>query len=69
MKFSAEKFRQDPTTKGILSKQHIEVCDGLEVKFNEGNKFGEIPFYKLDGEEFYLYAIKKEWCSNQISLF
>lgn len=69
MIFSSKKFRQDPKTRGLLSKEHIEACDGLEVEFNKDDKFGRIPFYKLGGEEFYLYPVDKEWCSDQISLF
>lgn len=67
--FSAERFKKDSRTRGLLSKKHIEACDGLEVEFDKDVKFGRIPFYKLDGEEFYLYPVEKEWCSDQINLF
>lgn len=69
MIFSAERFKQDSRTKGLLSKKHIDACDSLKVEFNDDDKYGEIPFYKLDGEDFCLYPVKKEWCSDQINLF
>lgn len=72
MKFSKDKFNKNAskTVKKLLSK-HIDALDGMEVKFNE--EFGEIEQYTVDGEEFYLYPVSREWCEEdsivQISLF
>ena len=71
MRFSKDKFNKNAlkTTKKLLSK-HLDVLDGMEVKFDEA--FGEIEKYTVNGEEFWLYPIHKEWCEEspfQMSLF
>ncbi len=72
MRFSKDKFNKNAskTVKKLLSK-HVDILDGMEVKFN--GEFGEIEQYVVDGEEFYLYPVCKEWCEEhspiQTSLF
>ena len=48
MKFSKDKFNKNAskTIKKLLSK-HIDILDGIEVKFDE--EFGEIEKYTVNG--------------------
>lgn len=72
MRFSKDNFNKNaPKTIKKLLSGHIDVIDGMEVKFD--GEFGEIEEYKVNGEEFYLYPVSKDWCKEdspiQISLF
>lgn len=72
MKFSKDKFNKNAskTIKKLLSG-HIDVIDRMEVKFD--GELGEIENYVVEGEEFLLYPVYKNWCEYnapiQISLF
>ncbi|WP_026582139.1 hypothetical protein [Bacillus sp. J33] len=72
MKFCKKAFQKhaDRNIKKILLS-HIDALEGKEVIFKEGYTVGEIPFYEIDGESFYLYPVLKEWCTEdeQMTLF
>lgn len=69
-RFSKEQFMKNaPKNIRRILSPHINVLNGMEVKFNE--EFGEIEEYIVDGEKFSLYPIYEDWCklSTQMSLF
>ncbi|MBU3195670.1 hypothetical protein KPL26_03205 [Clostridium algidicarnis] len=61
-RFSKENFMKNATktTKKLL-RNHVDILNRMKVTFN--GKFGEIEEYTVDGEEFCLYPVYKEWCS------
>ena len=65
-RFNKEKFNKkaDRGVKKILSK-HLDYIDGLEVKFEDGEKWGIV-----EREQYCLYPVSKEWCitEEQLSL-
>ncbi len=63
--FSKSEFNKNASasTKRTLSG-HLDVLDGAEVK-PEVDGFYTIPTYIIDGDEFYLYPIRREWCTEQ----
>ena len=65
-RFNKEKFNKnaDISIKKRLSR-HLDYIDGVEVKFEDGDKFGAIDNYVVDGEEYCLYPVLKEWCTTQ----
>lgn len=60
MKFSAAKFCKDKRYRHLLPESHLSILDGLTVTD------GQID-YEVDGEEFYLYPILREWCEEEQS--
>ncbi len=63
--FDKELFRKN-APKNIIKmlSNHIDAVDEKEVTFKNGDKFG-IAEYEFDGEERYLYPVKKEWCRKE----
>lgn len=60
-KFNKEKFLKNaPIGLKKHLKDHLDVLDGMEVIFD--GRFGHIPQYFVDGEEYYLYPVLIEWC-------
>lgn len=72
MRFSQVQFEKnaDLTVKKLIPKTHREVLDGMEVHFEEDG-WGIIDHYSVDGEDWYLYPVHKNWCEDkkQLSLF
>lgn len=70
-RFNKEKFNKkaDRGVKKILSK-HLDYIDGLEVKFEDGEKWGIVDGYVVEREQYCLYPVSKEWCitEEQLSL-
>ena len=70
-RFNKEKFNKkaDRGVKKILSK-HLDYIDGLEVKFEDGEKWGIVDGYAVEREQYCLYPVSKEWCitEEQLSL-
>lgn len=61
MKFSKRKFIENaPMGIKCQLKNHLDILDGIEVIF-DGN-YGQIPQYFVDGNEYYLYPIERNWC-------
>ncbi|MBS7578313.1 MULTISPECIES: hypothetical protein [unclassified Enterococcus] len=69
--FSKKKFqeRAGMAIKRQLSKDHLDIVDGMEV-VKEKNHY-MIPFYTINGKNFYMYPISRNWCteSKQGNLF
>lgn len=64
--FDKELFKRnaDMATRRALST-HVDVIDGMTVVFTTENaRFGEIPYYKVNGEKFRLYPVDRKWCSE-----
>lgn len=72
MIFDKLAFNQHAEThiKKLIPAAHIEALDGMNVEF-ENDRFGSITNYEVDGEEFYLYPVCREWCTEvkQMSLW
>lgn len=70
-RFNKEKFNKkaDRSVKKILSK-HLDYIDGLEVKFEDGEKWGIVDRYFVEKEQYCLYPVSKEWCiaGEQVTL-
>ena len=70
-RFNKEKFNKKAyrCVKKILSK-HLDYIDGLEVKFEDGAKWGIVDRYVIAKEQYCLYPVSKEWCvtEEQLSL-
>jgi len=64
MKFSKDKFNKNAPKVIIRQlKPHIDTLDGLIVDFSgKYGKDGYIKQYFINGQEYYLYPIYKEWC-------
>ena len=62
-------IKADRGVKKILSK-HLDYIDGLEVKFEDGEKWGIVDGYVVEREQYCLYPVSKEWCitEEQLSL-
>ena len=61
MRFSKDKFLKiAPAGIKRQLKNHLDILDGIEVIF-DGN-YGQIPQYFVDGNEYYLYPIERNWC-------
>ncbi|WP_156290763.1 hypothetical protein [Oceanobacillus salinisoli] len=65
MNFNKNLFSKnaDSNVKRLLSS-HLDVLDGMKVAFKDGDKFGIIEHYEINGEPFYLYPVEKEWCAE-----
>lgn len=64
MEFNKEKFLKN-APKGILRqlKDHLDILDGVEVIFDgRYGKDGYIPQYFVNGQEYHLYPVCREWC-------
>lgn len=70
-RFNKEKFNKkaDRVIRKISSK-HLDYIDGLEVKFEDGEKWGIVDRYVIEKEQHCLYLFSKEWCitEEQLSL-
>jgi len=67
MVFSKEEFIKNAPT-GIKRQlgNHIDVLDGKEVVFKNGDQYGMIPQYFENGQKYYLYPVYKSWCIEKI---
>lgn len=66
--FNKNSFvKHAPATVKKLLMSHVDELDGKEVIFDD-SEYGEIPFYEVGGESFYLYPVLKEWCQEQKQL-
>ncbi len=63
MVFSKEEFIKNAPV-GIKRQlvNHIDILDGKEVIFKNGDKYGMIPQYFENGQKYYLYPVYKSWC-------
>ncbi|MEK8196224.1 MULTISPECIES: hypothetical protein [Lysinibacillus] len=64
LRFSKKRFKQHASlsVKKALNS-HLEVLDGMKVIFPVvGSRFGEIPFYMVNGKGYFLDTVDKEWC-------
>lgn len=66
LRFSAKMWQQHH--RGLLSKPHLVVLDGLPVTKADG-KFYKVNSYVVDDQEWELYPIGKADCIDDISLF
>ena len=66
MVFNKEKFLENAPN-GIKRQLHdcINIFDGKEVVFKNGDQFGMIPQYFENGQEYYLYPVYKNWCLEE----
>jgi len=64
MRFSKQLFKQHaPLSIKKALNSHLDVLDGMEVIFPvAGSRFGEIPFYMINGKAYFLDTVDKEWC-------
>ena len=63
MKFSKENFLKNaPALVKRQLKDHLDILDGMEVTFEFDDKWGLIPQYFVEGQEYYLYPVDKGWC-------
>lgn len=63
--FDKELFRKNAPKNIIrLLSTHVDVIDGKEVAFKQDSEFGTAE-YEFEGEERYLYPVKKEWCRKE----
>ena len=46
----------------VVGLKHINAVDGLPVKFEDGDKFGTIENYVVDGKQYDLYPVHRESC-------
>ncbi|MDM8098681.1 hypothetical protein [Oceanobacillus oncorhynchi] len=75
--FSKTNFKENAPAdiKRKIPQSHLDVLDGMEVIFNDDDKYGLIMRYKVPeddrAEDFMLYPVFKDWCSGreQMSLF
>jgi hypothetical protein len=66
MVFSKDKFLENAPC-GIKRQLHdcIDILDGREVLFKNGEQFGIIPQYFTNGQEYWLYPVYKSWCTDE----
>lgn len=56
MKFSRKMFLKNaPACVKRQLKGHVDILDGMEVTFEFDDKWGLIPQYFVEGQEYYLY--------------
>ena len=61
MRFNKKEFTKNaPAAVKRQLKGHVSILDGLEVIFD--GEDGRIPQYFVDGQEYYLYPVCKDWC-------
>lgn len=65
MIFDKKAFKKNASAavKKLLTSDHLDVLDGMEVKFD--GEFGTIDEYWVGGEAWELYPVEKGWCKSE----
>ena len=62
MKFSKKRFKENaPKDIQRKLKEHLDVLDGMKVKFEDD--FGKVE-YIFNGKGYELYPVYKQWCEK-----